>query len=264
MKKILFLLAAAALFFAWQMKPSNRVITGTISDSIGRIPGVNILIKGTSTGTGSDDNGNYSLPIPDNAKILVFSATGYLTQEVTIGSSDTIDVILKEDLIPLDEVVVTGYGVERQSRREKKADRAMASEMYRSPGIMPQSYNAKPQTENQEQFNTDDYDAIAENRFYETTQNPLSTFSIDVDAASYSNMRRYIKNGQKPPKDAVRIEELVNYFDYEYPQPKGEHPFEVITEVSECPWQSKHRLLHVGMQGKTFQVKICRRVIWCF
>ena len=102
-----------------------------------------------------------------------------------------------------------------------------------------------------DEFNTEDYSAIIENRFLESTKNPLSTFSIDVDAASYANMRRFINNGQKPPKDAIRLEEMVNYFDYEYPQPKGEHPFEIITELSACPWQPKHQLLHIGLQGKT-------------
>ena len=100
-------------------------------------------------------------------------------------------------------------------------------------------------------FNTEDYSAIIENRFHEATKVPLSTFSIDVDAASYANMRRFINNGQKPPKDAIRLEEMVNYFDYEYPEPEGEHPFEIITELSNCPWQSKHQLLHIGLQGKT-------------
>ena len=98
---------------------------------------------------------------------------------------------------------------------------------------------------NTEDFNTEDYDHIAENRFLEVGQNPLSTFSIDVDAASYSNMRRFINNGQVPPADAVRIEEMVNYFNYEYPQPTGEHPFEVVTEISDCPWNSQNKLLHI-------------------
>jgi Ca-activated chloride channel family protein len=82
------------------------------------------------------------------------------------------------------------------------------------------------------------------------TNNPLSTFSIDVDAASYSNVRRFLQQGTLPPPGAVRIEELINYFDYEYPQPKEEEPFSVNTEMSACPWNSEHRLLLVGLQGK--------------
>ncbi|HUP10956.1 MAG TPA: von Willebrand factor type A domain-containing protein, partial [Niastella sp.] len=99
-------------------------------------------------------------------------------------------------------------------------------------------------------FNTEDYDRIVENRFLAATQNPLSTFSIDVDEAAYSNIRRYINNGSIPPAGAVRIEEMINYFDYTYPQPTRDEPFSVNTELSECPWNSQHHLVHIGLQGK--------------
>ncbi|HRF41540.1 MAG TPA: VWA domain-containing protein, partial [Saprospiraceae bacterium] len=113
-------------------------------------------------------------------------------------------------------------------------------------------YSVAPAPKPQEGYyhNTEDYSPIAENRFHKATDTPLSTFSIDVDAASYSNMRRFLKNGQMPPADAVRIEEMINYFDYQYPQPTGEHPFEVVAEMSECPWQPEHRLLHIGLKGR--------------
>jgi len=78
----------------------------------------------------------------------------------------------------------------------------------------------------------------------------LSTFSIDVDTASYSNVRRFINSGTLPPPDAVRTEEMLNYFTYDYPQPVGEHPFSVTTEVSDCPWQPGHQLVMIGLQGK--------------
>ena len=103
----------------------------------------------------------------------------------------------------------------------------------------------------QPQWNTEEYDGIEENIFREALKNPLSTFSIDVDAASYSNVRRFINNGQRPPKDAVRIEELVNYFDYDYEQPKNDDPFAFHTEISTAPWNNKHKLVHIGLQGKT-------------
>ena len=94
------------------------------------------------------------------------------------------------------------------------------------------------------------YATIQENKFHQVTKDPLSTFSIDVDAASYSNLRRFLNNGQKPPANAVRIEEMVNYFNYDYPQPKGKKTLEVITEISACPWNDQHRLVHIGLQGK--------------
>ncbi|MBN1183069.1 MAG: VWA domain-containing protein [Bacteroidales bacterium] len=100
------------------------------------------------------------------------------------------------------------------------------------------------------EHNTEEYDRIYENPFKDAKQNPLSTFSIDVDNASYSNVRRYLTGNQLPPPDAVRIEEMINYFTYDYPDPAGEHPFSIITEVSESPWNSENKLVHIGIQGK--------------
>lgn len=97
--------------------------------------------------------------------------------------------------------------------------------------------------------NTEEYDIIRENEFLDATQNPLSTFSIDVDNASYSNIRRYL-DYEMPPVDAVRIEEMINYFSYDYPSPKGSHPFGLTTEVSNAPWNKENLLVHIGMQGK--------------
>ncbi len=100
------------------------------------------------------------------------------------------------------------------------------------------------------QQNTELYTKIVENQFITPQVNPLSTFSIDVDKASYTNCRQMINNGSLPQPDAVRIEEFVNYFDYSYPNPTGEHPFSITTEVATCPWNSKHQLVHIGLQGK--------------
>lgn len=99
-------------------------------------------------------------------------------------------------------------------------------------------------------MNTEDYDKIKENDFRSALKVPLSTFSIDVDNASYSNTRRFLMKGNMPPVDAVRIEEMINYFDYDYDLPTGEHPFSVTTEVATCPWNPKNRLVHIGLQGE--------------
>jgi Ca-activated chloride channel family protein len=98
--------------------------------------------------------------------------------------------------------------------------------------------------------NGERYAEIEENPFLETARAPLSTFSIDVDTASYANVRRYLNDGQLPPKDAVRIEELVNYFEYDYPQPAGDLPFSVNTEVAAAPWNPRHKIVQIGLQGK--------------
>jgi Ca-activated chloride channel homolog len=94
------------------------------------------------------------------------------------------------------------------------------------------------------------YKGVADNQFYAAKADPLSTFSIDVDTASYSNLRRFINNRQLPPKDAVRIEEMVNYFPYNYPQPTGDKPFSINTEVADAPWNPQHKLVQIGLQGK--------------
>jgi Ca-activated chloride channel family protein len=99
-------------------------------------------------------------------------------------------------------------------------------------------------------FNTEEYGRIAENEFLSVAENPLSTFSVDVDRAAYSNIRRFLRDGQRPPRDAVRIEEMVNYFTYDYPDPSGTQPFSVTTEVAACPWNERHRVLLVGLQGR--------------
>jgi Ca-activated chloride channel homolog len=96
----------------------------------------------------------------------------------------------------------------------------------------------------------EDYEVFEENTFTSPRQVPLSTFSIDVDNASYTNIRRMINNGQKVTKDAVRIEEMINFFKYDYEGPKDQHPFAIHTEYSEAPWNAKHTLLRVGLQGK--------------
>jgi Ca-activated chloride channel family protein len=99
-------------------------------------------------------------------------------------------------------------------------------------------------------FNTAAYDQIVENAFLDAASNPLSTFSIDVDTASYSNIRRFINDGSLPSKDSVRIEEMINYFTYNYPQPEGDKPFSVNVDVTGCPWESAHRLVRIGLKGR--------------
>jgi Ca-activated chloride channel family protein len=99
-------------------------------------------------------------------------------------------------------------------------------------------------------FNTESYSHIEENRFRRVDVDPLSTFSIDVDTASYANVRRFLADGGLPPAGAVRTEELINYFRFAYPQPTGGEPFSITTELAECPWNPKHRLALIGLQGR--------------
>ena len=101
-------------------------------------------------------------------------------------------------------------------------------------------------------FNTEAYDKIDDNQWTAVAARPLSTFSIDVDTASYANVRRFLNQGQLPPKDAVRIEELINYFRYDYPPPRDGQPFAVTTALAACPWNARHRLALIGLQARRF------------
>jgi Ca-activated chloride channel homolog len=131
-----------------------------------------------------------------------------------------------------------------------------------SPASVPQSVagqnsmdkastkEAPPETEAVPENSGETYKGVADNQFYAAKADPLSTFSIDVDTASYSNLRRFVNGGKLPPKDAVRIEEMVNYFPYNYPQPTGDKPFSINTEVADAPWNPQHKLVQIGLQGK--------------
>ena len=103
--------------------------------------------------------------------------------------------------------------------------------------------------------NNENYSHIISNSFKNVTDDPLSTLSIDVDTASYGHMRRYLRQqNQLPPVDAIRIEEMINYFSYDYPQPIGDDPIAIITEISDTPWNSESQLVHIGIQGKKIDI----------
>ncbi|MBC8343673.1 MAG: von Willebrand factor type A domain-containing protein [Bacteroidetes bacterium] len=95
------------------------------------------------------------------------------------------------------------------------------------------------------------YNSFSENPFVKVIDEPVSTFSIDADGGSYSNIRRFLKNGEKPPVDAIRIEEMINYFQYDFADPVDQHPIAISTEVGECPWNTEHKLIQIGIKGKT-------------
>lgn len=232
-----------------QLAAQDRTIVGKVtSHSAGKaLSGANVVLKGTSRATMTDDQGNYILRVPGTGGVLVFSLVGMKSEEIKIGLSNRIDVALKVEELKVKEEIVGEPVMDQKtfsgiSKPEKKGGRNLWNSMV---------YGASADYEQQPQYNTEEYDAVNENIFHDAIRNPLSTFSIDVDAASYSNVRRFISSGQRPPKDAVRVEEMVNYFDYDYDQPKGDDPFAIYTEIATCPWNTKHKLVHIGLQGKT-------------
>lgn len=150
--------------------------------------------------------------------------------------------------------LLTSCGVTEQAKQAPALDQqtgvapaeSMAPMIARDGEAMPppDAPLTMPEPQNQE-----DYNLIRDNPFYLTTTEPLSTFAIDVDSAAYSNVRRFLTDGTLPPPDAVRIEELINYFTYDYPPPTDQ-PFAINTEFSQAPWQPKHRLVRIGIKAK--------------
>ncbi|WP_028891061.1 VWA domain-containing protein [Tenacibaculum sp. 47A_GOM-205m] len=209
----------------------QRTITGVVSDESGPLPGVTIVIKGTTNGTETDFDGRYSISA-NKGDVLVFSFVGMKTLEEKVKESSVINIIMKSDNL-LEEVVITkGLGIFKRKR-------------FSVGKIKIRGHN---QIESR-----DSYAGRNENVFKSPINSPLSTFSIDVDKASYSNIRRMINNGQKVPKEAVKIEEMINYFDYKYPQPTGKHPFSINTEVVTTPWNKDTQLIRIGLKGKEYK-----------
>ncbi|MDQ3191046.1 MAG: von Willebrand factor type A domain-containing protein [Bacteroidota bacterium] len=132
------------------------------------------------------------------------------------------------------------------------------SEIRHMPGVSSNKKcrtSANFSTNYYNEQNNESYEHYKPNQFDHVSDAPLSTFSIDVDAASYSNARRFIQQGNLPPIDAVRTEEFINYFSYDYPQPEANTPFSITTEIGPCPWNSKNKLLHIGLQGKKIEAQ---------
>lgn len=234
----LFVLAVATILMS---ADQPRVITGKVTDSAGSpIAGVSVLVKNTNRGVVTDYNGEYSLTVKPEDKILVFSFVGFKSIEVRITQKNRLDVSLVAEELKLEEVIAVGYGAKKDRMYMNSPQASMVAEY-------DAAYYQHPD------FNTEGYSTIHENGYKLVMNDPLSTFSIDVDRASYSNVRRFINMGQLPPMDAVRIEEMINYFSYDYPEPDGKHPFSVYNELSTCPWNSNHQLLHIGLKGREME-----------
>ncbi|CAM3482677.1 vWA domain-containing protein [Aequorivita lipolytica] len=255
MKTLFTFLAAALLGF--QLYAQTVTITGTVTDDTGLpLPGANVIVKKTSTGTQTDFNGKYSI----NAQIgqyLTFSYVGFNTKEVKVKKAGEINVSL-EGSSALEEVVVTGYGISREKKSLgfavapiNSADKALQGKASGVHIRGAASLSGSRSYENNNRVSDNEsYGRIEENIFKSVGTAPLSTFSIDVDKAGYSNIRRMLNNGQKVPEDAVKIEEMVNYFAYNYPQPKGKDPFSITADIVNSPWNQDAKLVRIGLKGK--------------
>lgn len=209
------------------------VITGIITADHGAaVSGARISAGNVAASSATD--GSYRLEgIPVGEVTLRVVALGYQpsTRTVRVGQGlvTTADFILVAAPFTLDELSVTATG--HATVRKLGVAASAASPAGR-------------------RWNTEEYRHIAENAWRSPTRYPLSTFSSDVDAASMSNVRRHLRQGGLPPKDAVRVEEMINYFRYDYPAPDSRHPVSITTELADAPWHPGHKLLRIGLQTR--------------
>jgi Ca-activated chloride channel family protein len=226
--------------FFFSVWAQEMEVSGTVYDAQGKSPliGVTVMVKGTQKGTVTDINGRYRIKA-EKGNTLTFSYIGYLIQEIKVKKLQ-LDVYLKQDEATLDEVVVVAFGTQKKNAVAGSVMRVADQSYYLPSVIFPYP----------REVNTEEYEAFKENRFLSAIQHPLSTFSLDVDGASYSNIRRMINQGQMPSKDVVRVEEIVNYFNYDYPQPSDGYPVRIVTETAVCPWNKKHNMVRIGVNAK--------------
>lgn len=261
MKKYFLYLSLAIAFLAFVYSKAIT-LTGKVTDEKGApVSGASVWIKGTNKGTTTDSSGKFTIEVPGEKSVLVVAYVAHEQKEIIVGSQTSLAIKLNLGNQSLQEVVVTAYGTQRQDKVGAVSIRGYtSSQQFSAPRIARdevyyknyEGYNDlnKKDREHNNNFNREGYDRIVENRFLKVTNDPLSTFSIDVDAASYSNVRRMLNSNQMPPAGAVRIEEMINYFTYQYPQPTGDEPFSINTEIAACPWNIEHRLVSIGLQGK--------------
>ena len=251
------LLAALLLTGAAEPPPSTGRIEGTVRSSAGApVANAQVIVVGRPWTAMSDSTGHYRLAdIPTGRYTVRASAMGYRSQDVpdvrvTAGAATRLDLVLKPSAAEQERRQDEAGAVAGVAKRAEADWRAMSRDALAAPQTANgQWYPAA------EPMNTENYAVIEESRFLPAGTNPRSTFSIDVDAASYTNVRRFLTSGQRPPKDAVRIEELLNYFRYDYPEPDGKDRFSVTTDLAVAPWAPEHRLLRIGIKGRSLRTE---------
>ncbi|NOU61025.1 vWA domain-containing protein [Marinifilum caeruleilacunae] len=251
MKAIKLLLGVLGMLISFSL--SAKSISGIVTDEANQaMPGVSVVIKGTTNGTSTNIDGFYKIEV-NKGDILIYSFVGMTTQEIKVKDQSVIHVQMQSEGIGMDEVVVVAYGTQKKSHTTGSAVRVrgVSSIKGRRNTMAFCNYEMPPVTYQ----NSETYSTIHENNYKNAVESPVSTFSIDVDGASYSNLRRFLSNGEKPPIDAIRVEEMINYFNYNYEQPTGNHPFAIHHEIAACPWNNDNLLLHIGLQGKKVETE---------
>lgn len=255
MKKFNLILLIVAFFSA--KAQTNGIITGKVTDKSNQqgLPYVTVVLFNDSSTKiqatkQTDGNGNYTFTnLLKGTYSLKFSIVGYGIKEykkisVKVNSNVTISPQLDAMELTLSEIKVDNR-VHEEKYIKRESCKKDKTAYYPSVATGAMLHN--------KDYNTENYSKINDNEFKDVKNNPLSTLSIDVDKASYSNVRRILNEGRLPQPDAVRVEELINYFDYKYPQPIGKDPFSITTEYTDCPWNKEHQLIHIGLQGKAIK-----------
>jgi Ca-activated chloride channel family protein len=271
--KNLFALLCACIIMQGHVT-AQKIISGKVLDEAGQgLPTASVLIENSKLGAVTDFDGNFTITGLTSGKyILKVNFVGYNTgtQQVDLIAKDSayVEVRLKPSSLSIDAVVVTGT-----KHSQKLSEQSVSVEVVQSHNLSSQSINnvsgvtmrggrGKAAKNNYGYYapavdlaaipDAIDFpdDTVGNNNFRKVIKNPFSTFSIDVDDGSYTYMRKNVNGGTLPDKDEVRIEEFINYFEYDYPLPETrETPFRVYTEMSACPWNPSHKLLHVGIKG---------------
>ncbi|MEQ9090820.1 MAG: von Willebrand factor type A domain-containing protein [Balneola sp.] len=228
-------------------------VQGTVVDADTQQPlvGATIQIKAKSIGETSDVNGHFEFYTEPGTSLIEVQYVGFkkFAKQINVPKSGLNNLIISlspnipfpikvpnQEIVQLEEITEFDFDGPLNLPPPSKLSgiNGHANKMFVSFGST----------------HSEEYAEISENTFKWATKTPLSTFSIDVDGASYSNVRRMIMDGRLPVKDAVRVEELINYFNYDYENPVGEHPFSVNTEVGKAPWNPDHQLVQIGIQGE--------------
>lgn len=222
------------------LSAQSLTVTGTVTDENDQpLIGANVSIEKSRKGTVTNEQGKYSIEATQD-DIIRFSYIGYKTKKVKANRKIINVKLYPDNNLLMEECVITSDEVSNRAVSSKQ----MAVRSLGMPALIYDRY-----------ANREEYSHNDENRFKSPVKDPLSTFSIDVDAASYSNIRRFINQGEMPPKDAVRIEEMINYFNYNYPKPTGNDPVRITTEVGICPWNKTHRLVQIGLKAREIESK---------
>ena len=244
-----------------QAQSQTGAVQGTVLAATANVgvAGAQVFVAGTVTGTLTDANGAYFLSgVPAGEQVVTVRLIGYRQTSkrvtVTAGETVTLDFSVEQTAVRRQDLTVTGVAGETPQVLPYAVDRAARGLAATS---VVRAYA---------DFNTESYARIEENGFRSVGVSPLSTFSIDVDRASYANVRRFIQAGERPPVDAVRIEEMINYFPYEWDSGRdraaggrnsaaGDHPFRILTEVWDAPWKPAHRLVRIGLRAPSIDTE---------